>query len=137
MLRWALLPAALLAVVGAEASLSSSSSLVGYLQQESAAVTQAQHAVQQFLLAKQVPVGLPPLASQALRRSRRAAKQATPFRIAVSSEDNDLTCRIALTRVPVGRKCTLIRVRSASLTLAQASRRAAARARRSGCSSPS
>lgn len=93
-----------MALVGAESS--SASGLVGYLQQESAAVTQAQHAVQQFLLSKHIPVGLPPIASQALRRSRRAsATKQTPYRVAVSSEDNDLTCRISLTRVPFGKKC--------------------------------
>lgn len=98
---WMLLSATMLSPTSAE----SSAGLVSYLQQEAAAVTQAQHAVQQFLLSKQVPVGLSPLASQALRRSRQTAAQQEPHRIALSSEDNDITCRISLTRVPLGRKC--------------------------------
>jgi hypothetical protein len=79
--------------------------VMSYLQQESAAVTSAQHAVQQMLLSKNIPVGLSPLATQALRTHRKLKEVEEPYRIALSTDDNDITCRISLVNVPVGKKC--------------------------------
>ena len=95
----------------------SDSSILNYLQQESAAVTAAQHSIQQFLLSKNIPVGLGPVASKAIRE--RASRQAAAlsaegsddptkfsnYKIAMSTAENDITCRISLARVPLGRKC--------------------------------
>ena len=73
-----------------------------YLQTESAALASAQQSVQAFLQSKQVPVGGLP---RSLRKDIKDGEQVNKLRVALSTKDNNLECRIALGRAPIGRKC--------------------------------
>ena len=75
-------------------------SVLQYLQSESSALSSMQQAVQAFLQSKKIPVGGIP---RSLRKDEKAG--APKVRIALSTKSNNLECRIALGRAPIGRKC--------------------------------
>lgn len=80
----------------------SASGVLQYLQTESAALATAQQSVQSFLQSKQIPVGGLP---RSLRKDSNDGEQLNKLRVALSTKDNNLECRIALGRAPIGRKC--------------------------------
>lgn len=71
-----------------------------YLQSESIALSSAQQAVQAFLQSKKIPVGGLP---RSLRKDE--SQSGSKVRIALSTTSNNLECRVALGRAPIGRKC--------------------------------
>lgn len=77
------------------------SPILHYLQSESSALSSAQQSIQSFLQSKKIPVGGLP---GSLRKKGNSDKE-SKLRIALSTKDNNLECRIALGRAPIGRKC--------------------------------
>lgn len=73
-----------------------------YLQSESSALSAAQQSITQFLHSKRIPVGGLP---RSMRRVEEGSSKGDRLRIAVSTPENNLECRISLGRAPIGRKC--------------------------------
>jgi len=71
-----------------------------YLQSESGALSSAQQTIHSFLQSKRIPVGGIP---RSLCKSGEGSQ--TKLRIALSTKLNNLECRIALGRAPLGRVC--------------------------------
>ena len=81
-----------------------SASLQSYLQQESLLLSDAQRTVTEFLLSKQIPIRSSHLTREERRRKKDEESQ-NQVRVCVSSEDNEVECRISLDRVEIGKKC--------------------------------
>jgi hypothetical protein len=71
-----------------------------YLQSELATLSAAQQNVGSFLRSKRISIGLPPGSLSATRKIGSALS-----RIAVSTEENPVECRVALGRAPAGAMC--------------------------------
>jgi hypothetical protein len=71
-----------------------------YLQSELATLSAAQQNVGSFLRSKRISIGLPPGSLSATRKIGSALS-----RIAVSTEENPVECRIALGKAPAGAMC--------------------------------
>ena len=79
-------------------------SLQSYLQNEALSLSDAQQQVTKFLLSKNIPIKSGHLTRE--ERRRKAEEQAKDdVRVCVSTEENEIECRISLDRVDIGKKC--------------------------------
>lgn len=85
----------------------SSTSSLQYLQTESSALAAHHHNVQSFLKNKGIPVGDKPrsLSALSLSRSKSRHESGQRLKVALSTKDNNLQCRVSLGKVPIGSKC--------------------------------
>jgi len=74
-------------------------SVLSWLQSQSSEVSSAQNSVRLVLHNKKIPVGAPPRSMKTYTN-----RTASGIKVALSSDDNNIECRISLGRVALGRK---------------------------------
>ena len=79
-------------------------SLQAYLQNEALALADAQQQVTNFLLSKNIPIKSGHLTREERQRKKEEESQ-DQVRVCVSTEENEVECRISLDRVEIGKKC--------------------------------
>jgi hypothetical protein len=89
--------------VSAVSSDSNIASLHAYLQNEALALSESQQQISSFLISKNIPIKSLHL-SREERRRRQLEAEKSKSRICMSTEENEVECRISLDRIDVGRK---------------------------------
>ena len=79
-------------------------SLQAYLQNEALALSESQQQLSSFLMSKKIPIKSLSLSREERRRQALEAEK-SKSRICMSTEENEVECRISLDRVDVGKKC--------------------------------
>lgn len=86
---------------------SSAMTPISFLQAEAAAVAEAQHNILTLLRQLRIPVESSSKSSQndGIEGNVRGGSKRLKLRVAVSTEENNLECRVALGKAPIGSKC--------------------------------
>lgn len=79
------------------------SAITKYLQNELASISTAHNSIRSFLREKRIPIGDQPRSLQPLVGAD--SKQKGKLMVTLSDESNDIECRVALEKAPIGSKC--------------------------------
>ena len=79
-------------------------SLQSYLQNEALLLGEAQQHITKFLLSKKIPIKSAHLTREE-RRLKKEEESRDQVRVCMSTEENEVECRISLDRVEIGKKC--------------------------------
>ena len=84
---------------------SADNAVLAFLQSEATSLSLLQHNVRFFLHEKRIPIGLPPKSFRSKAGTHEFNDNTLKLRVALSTDNNYIPCRISLDKASVGSKC--------------------------------